>query len=185
MMRVFMGACFIAFLSGATFAQSGGGSITAAAPPTFEIADVHVSPHAMAPNQSGGVLHDGRYEVRQATMVDLIRLAYGVDSDKVQGGPNWLETDRFDVIAKAPASTSPDTVKLMLQALLADRFKLVVHNDTKPMPGFVLSLGKGKPKLKEAADSEQPGCSPPPQPPGPPPPPTPGVIPYNVLHAAT
>jgi uncharacterized protein (TIGR03435 family) len=183
MMRSIARINLVVFLSGAVFAQSTGGpSITAGAPPTFEIADVHVSPHTMAPNQSGGFLHGDRYELRQATMVDLVRLAYGVDADKVQGGPSWLETDRFDVIAKAPASTSRDTVKLMLQALLADRFKLVVHNDTKPMPGFVLSLGKGKPKLKEANDSGQPGCSPPPRPPGPPPPPVPGVIPYNELQ---
>jgi uncharacterized protein (TIGR03435 family) len=91
-------------------------------------------------------------------MLDLIKTAYGVDADTVFGGPSWLETDRFDVIAKAPANTPPEAVKLMLQALLADRFKLVVHKDTKPIQGFVLTAGKGKPKLREADGSGEPGC---------------------------
>jgi len=71
-------------------------------------------------------------------MVDLIRTAYGVDPEKVVGGPHWVEFDRFDVIAPAPSNMPPETLKLMLQALLADRFKLVVHNDTQPISGFVL-----------------------------------------------
>ncbi len=91
-------------------------------------------------------------------MLDLISAAYGVENEKVQGGPSWLEKDQFDVIAKTAKSTTADTVKPMLQALLADRFKLVVHNDTKPMPVFALTVGKGKPKLKEAASATDSGC---------------------------
>ncbi len=98
-------------------------------------------------------------------MVDLIKTAYGVDPDTVVGGPSWLEWDRFDVIAKAPANTPPQTVRLMLQALLADRFKLVVHKDTRPIQGFVLSMGRGKPKMKETDGSGDSGCRFQPQPP--------------------
>jgi uncharacterized protein (TIGR03435 family) len=105
-------------------------------------------------------------------MVDLIRTAYSVTDDRVYGGPNWISTDRFDVIAKIPANTTQETGKLMLQALLADRFGLKVHNDNKPLAVFVLSAGKGRHKLK-ATDSSQSGCQPvgggQPQP---------GVIPY-------
>jgi uncharacterized protein (TIGR03435 family) len=54
------------------------------------------------------VFHEGRYELRKATMLDLIKIDYGVDADTVFGGPSWLETDRFDVIAKAPSATSPE-----------------------------------------------------------------------------
>ena len=86
-------------------------------------------------------------------MVDLIATAYGEDGEKILGGPSWLDMDRFDIAAKAPANTSPETVKLMLQTLLADRFKLKIHTDKKPMPAFVLTLGKGKPKLKESDGS--------------------------------
>ena len=145
--------------------------------PAFETVDVHASAHTTNPNpfMTGGVLRGGRYDLRRATMVDLIRIAYDVDPDTVLGGPSWLETDRFDVVAKVPPETSPEAVKLMLQALLADRFKLVLHKDTKPMPAFVLTLGKGKPKLKEADGSGNTGCQPQQQKP------EPGTIPYAMI----
>ena len=161
-------------LSGALFGQPAG-------TPAFELADVHVSAKKSVPQMQGGALRGDRYEVRMATMVDLVSLAYGVDPEKVIGGPSWLEDARFDVIAKAPPATSPDNLKLMLQSLLADRFKLVVHKDTKALPGFVLSLGKGKPKLKESDGSAPPGCQPVPQTP------QPGVVQYQVAscHSLT
>jgi uncharacterized protein (TIGR03435 family) len=136
------------------------------AKPAFEIADVHASAPFKNATMQGGVLRNGRYEIRRATMLDLIRSAYGVSPDTVVGGPAWLAWDRFDVIAKAPPSAPAETVRLMLQGLLADRFKLIVHKDTQPIEGFVLSQGKGKPKMKTASASSEPGCQvQPPQPP--------------------
>jgi uncharacterized protein (TIGR03435 family) len=76
----------------------------------------------------------------------------------VQGGPSWLERDRFDVIGKLPPKTSKDDMKLMLRALLAERFKLVLHTGTKPMPAGVLSVAKGGVKMKPATDDENPSC---------------------------
>src|SRR5579862_474128 len=163
-MRAFAPISVIAVLSGVALGQS------------FQIADVHARPVVRNRSMEGGVLRAGRYEIRYATMLDLIKTAYGVDADTVFGGPSWLETDRFDVIAKAPANTPPETVKLMLQALLADRFKLVVHKDTKPIQGFVMTLGKGKPKLNPADGSSEPGCVPQPLPP-----PSPDFIPPQVV----
>ena len=152
-MRTFVRASFIALLSGAAFGQ------TAA----FDIADVHVSPRSdwvkKAGNQmSGGLLNAGRYELRRATMLDLIRTAWAVDADKVYGGPSWLDYDRFEVIARAPSKTRPETLRLMLQSLLADRFKLVARTDTRPAPVWLLSAGKGKPKLKPADGAGSGGC---------------------------
>ena len=172
MNRALSATILVALLSGAGSGQSPQTPAT-----TFELADVHVSAKTTNPFMRGGVLRGGRYEVRSASMVDLIRTAYGLDdNNKVVGGPSWLDTNRFDIIAKAPQSTSQENLKLMLQALLADRFKLVVHKDTKPMQVFVLSLGKGKPKLKEAAGSGPPNsCQ------GVPQTPQPGVIGYNVV----
>jgi uncharacterized protein (TIGR03435 family) len=153
MMRVVAGINFVVLLSGAAFGQS------AEALPAFDIADVHASPHISNPNMRGGVLRAGRYELLNASMVDLIRTAYGVDADKVLGGPSWLEWDHFDVIAKAPPGALPETVKLMLRSLLADRFKLVLHSDTHPLPAFALTVGKGgNPKLREADGSGDSGC---------------------------
>src|SRR6267154_4962500 len=142
--RALAAISLVACLPGVALGQSAG------SPPAFEIADVHASARSTNPFPSGGVLRAGRYELRKATMVDLIRNAYGVDADKVIGGPSWLETDRFDVIALAPPSTSQETIKQMLQALLADRFKLTVHTDSKSLPTYALTVGKGKPKLKES-----------------------------------
>jgi uncharacterized protein (TIGR03435 family) len=106
-----------------------------------------------------GGLRGTRYLVRQATMVDLISLAWNVDSDKILGGPNWLDINRFDVSARALAGSSPEQVRLMLQTMLAQRFSLKVHQDTKELPGFVLSAGSGKPKMKPAADAAgSPNC---------------------------
>jgi uncharacterized protein (TIGR03435 family) len=124
--------------------------------PKFELADVHTSP----PARNDGLrtsLRNGQYQFRQATMVDLVRIAYGVDAERVLEGPGWLEYDRFDVIAKGPARASTQTQRAMLQALLADRFKLVVRKDTRPMPAYLLTVGK-RPALKKAAGTGEAGC---------------------------
>src|SRR5665213_41844 len=93
--------------------------------PAFEIADVQVSPHSNNPTMRGGIARAGQYELRTATMLDLISRAYDINATNIAGGPSWIETDRFDVIAKVPANTTPESLKLMLQKLLADRFQLV------------------------------------------------------------
>jgi uncharacterized protein (TIGR03435 family) len=157
MMRAFAGIIFLAVFSTTLFAQAAGTPSGAA---TFDIADVHVSAHRTYPFMTGDTLVGDRFTIRDATMLDLIVAAYGVEDDNVFGGPSWLETDRFDVIAKAPRNTPPDTLKLMLQALLADRFKLVVHIDSKPVPAFVLTVGKGKPRLKDSEGGDKSGCDP-------------------------
>lgn len=128
-------------------------------PPKFEIAGIRVSAKTANAFVRNGPMHGGRYEVKNATMVDLIRIAYGFQADKILGGPSWLEMSRFDVVAKLPADTTPDTQKLMLQALLDDRFKLVVRKETKPLPTHALTAGK-KLQLKEADGSEDTGCRP-------------------------
>jgi len=137
--------------------------------PKFDIADVHVSKTARGFAQNfGGVLREGKYVNRDATMLELIEAAYGVSEDTIAGGPGWLSSDVFDVIAKIPNGTTLANANLMLQALLADRFKLVIKNDTHPAPRYVLSVGKGGSKLKTAGGSGDSNCQPQGQP-GPPP----------------
>jgi uncharacterized protein (TIGR03435 family) len=127
--------------------------------PKFEAVDVHVSANRNNPFLRVSPVRGGRYELKLATMVDLIRLAYGFDPDKILGGPNWLEMDRFDLVGKVPPNSTPETQKVMLQAALEDRFRLVTHRDTKPLPTYALTVGK-KPQLKESSGSEEPGCKP-------------------------
>ena len=156
----------LVILSRAAFAQ------TPVSTPKFDAADISLRARTGTTNQpvmTGGVLRGGRYDLRNATMLDLIVTAYGIaDRDLVVGGPAWLERQRFDIAAKAPQGTPPATVRLMLRSLLDERFKLVIHQDTRPLGGYVLTLGKDKHKLKEATGPGS-GCqgTPPPQPPPP------------------
>jgi uncharacterized protein (TIGR03435 family) len=127
--------------------------------PKFEIADVHASTTKRGFVQNfGGVLRDGKYINRDATMLNLIEAAYGVTEDVIAGGPNWVDLDLFDVIAKVPPGTTPADANIMLQGLLADRFGLVVRKEMRPAPRYVLSLAKGGSKLKPAAASGNSGC---------------------------
>ena len=143
--------------------------------PKFEAVDIHPSAPAIRAFAAGPFVHGLRYELKNAAMIDFIRMAYGVDQDKITGGPSWLEFDRYDVVAKAPAGANTESMKLMLQALLADRFGLVFHNESKPFTAY--SLTAKAPKLKEADPSADaaPGCSMRSQMSQPPPPPAPGA----------
>ena len=144
----------------------------------FEIADVHVSPTARTFAQNfGGVLREGRYVNRDATMLNLIVAAYGVSEDNIAGGPGWITSDVFDVVAKVPAGTTPATANVMLQNLLAERFHLVIRNDTRPVPRYILTVGKSRSKLKSAAGTDTPGCQPVQQPGAPAGPPDPASMP--------
>jgi uncharacterized protein (TIGR03435 family) len=132
---------------------------------SFEVADVHLSPHVLRPFMDGGNLSGDRYVIHQATMVDLIATAYNLDTANVKGGPSWLEWDRFEIAAKAPPATSKADQRLMLQALLKERFNLVTHEGSAPMPAFVMKAQAGKVKLKEAQAAEGEGtCEPQPPP---------------------
>ena len=152
-----------ALLSVSSLAQT-----PAAAPKSFVIADVHVSPFTSNPFMHGNSIQGDRYFLTQATMVDLIATAYGVDATNVQGGPTWLERDRYDIRAKVPPKTTQDDVKLMLRSLLADRFHLVVKTGTAPMPTYLLTAGPGKPKMTESEGTGDPSCIPVPPPQNPP-----------------
>jgi uncharacterized protein (TIGR03435 family) len=182
-MRALRGFTFLVLLSGVAIGQS-------VAKPAFDLAGVHVSSrgdwsktpaHAM----QGGFLTGDRYELHRATILDMIRIAYGVDADKVYGGPNWLDYDRFEVIAKTKPGTRPETLQLMLQTLLEDRFHLAAKPGTRPVPGYVLSKGKPELKLRAAAANETStpsGCMTMPRIDGGPP--SPGIQCHNATMAA-
>src|SRR5689334_13248533 len=85
--------------------------------PRFEAASVQHTATGTNPFTfvSGGIQRGERYELRKATVLDMIRIAWDVDPDTVFDGPDWLEFDQFDIAAKAPAGTAPSTIRLMLQ----------------------------------------------------------------------
>ena len=75
----------------------------------------------------------------------------------ISGGPGWIRTDRYDVAATAivPGNLTERQLRPMLQGLLAERFKLRLHEDSKEMSGYALVVAKGGPKVKASADGEE------------------------------
>jgi len=144
----------VAFVSGLAPAQ------TSIAAPAFDVADVHASPASAVQFLDIGFLPSGRYQVRNATLVDLIKTAWNIDGESVSGGPPWLDTDRFDVIAKAPPKSSEAERALMLRALLTERFKLVVHIGEKQLAIYALTVGKRGVQFQESGATGHTDCKP-------------------------
>jgi uncharacterized protein (TIGR03435 family) len=119
----------------------------------FEVASVKVSPPGSAGLTSFSPPGAPRFTATNVTMEVLIELAFGVEEMQISGGPNWLDTERYDIAAKPEGEGSLPNEKLkpLLRQLLAQRFKLATHRGTKEFPGYALVVAKGGPKLKEAA----------------------------------
>jgi uncharacterized protein (TIGR03435 family) len=105
--------------------------------------------------------HAGSFRATSFTVQDLIVMAYGIKHFQVSGAPDWVESTRYDVQAKSDSSVDEALAKLsnrqarlekqhMLQRLLADRFQLKLHHETKVLPAFALTVMKNGPKLQEA-----------------------------------
>ena len=130
---------------------------------TFEVATI--KPNAENDHRfMFRILPGGGFSATGANLRMLITQAYNVKDFQLTGGPGWLATDRFDVNAKAEATTeraSPETFRPMLQSLLAERFQLKFHKETKEMPVYALVAGKGPHKMKAsetpAGDPQQRG----------------------------
>ena len=157
MRRVIWGASLTVLTFTPAFCQS-------AAAPAFEVATIKPS----AP-PSGGLFRiarredPGRIDYTYVSLKDCIRLAYRVKENQVSG-PDWLASQRFDIAAKFPAGATRDQLPEMMQALLAERFKLAVHREQKEMPVYALVVAKNGPKLKP---SETPVAPPSDRPAGP------------------
>jgi bla regulator protein blaR1 len=121
--------------------------------PTFEVASV--KPSNSDASSSGIHTGHGRLDGNNVTLKRCIMGAYGVGPHQVFGGPDWMESDRFEITAKADQPTGGDDVlMLMLQSLLAERFHLVVRRETRTIPALVLEVAKNGPKLEKAEAGE-------------------------------
>jgi len=122
------------------------------AAPSFEAADVKVNKSGetrIAVDFQGG----GRFIAHNVPMKILVALAYHVRPDVLKGGPGWLESDRFDIVAKASQTTPSDELRRMLQTLLVERFKLAVHTEQRIMPAYGLVTAKSGPKLQASENA--------------------------------
>lgn len=136
-------------------------------PTEFDVAEIKpaVPPPSGARGGSNGQpeIKNGRVYVPGITLKNLIMVAWDLNTDeRLAGAPKWLDADRFDLIAKAPAgvaigdltptrSSVPvniDALRPMLRSLIVDRFKLAVHTEDRPLPAYTLVAAK--PKLKKA-----------------------------------
>jgi uncharacterized protein (TIGR03435 family) len=144
----------------AAFGQAAGG------PLQFEAASVKRS----VPPGNGRVLVGGRGGPGSADpgrvvysfmpLKALLAIAYGVKQYQISG-PNWLESERYDIVATIPDGATKAQFPVMLQNLLTDRFGIALHHETRELPLYELSVTKGGPKLKPpATDSNaRPGTS--------------------------
>jgi len=126
-----------------------------AAAPEFEVASIKPAPPIEPQKIMAGTVHVGmsvdaaRVDIGNLSLADLIRIAYRMKPYQV-AGPDWMGSQRFDILAKMPEGGSKDKVPEMLQALLADRFKLTSHRESKEHSVYALVVGKNGPKLKPA-----------------------------------
>jgi uncharacterized protein (TIGR03435 family) len=137
--------------------------VVSAQSPHFDVAAVAVSPRmnwvkTWSNSPSGGYLSGDRYEFRRVTMLDLIGEAWDTATSRVYEGPNWIDYDRFEIVAKTKRGTPSDVLRLMLRTLLEDRFGLEVRIGTHPVPGYRLIRTKGEPKLKSSGEAGAEGC---------------------------
>lgn len=142
-----------------------------AQPPTFDAVSIKPLPpgSGRGPRPATG---DVRFPLKyttgmvagSATASGLIQQAYGLTPHQVSGGPDWLASDRFCLEAKSAGPAEKDQLRLMLQVMLADRFKLVLHHETKEMPvyaiaksGLLYEAKPGDPPLSNTRDLKSAG----------------------------
>lgn len=127
-------------------------SLLFAQTPRFEVASIRPG-RADAP---GGVTTGkGRLLVENQTLKRCIMGAFSVGPNQIVGGPSWLETDPFVIMAKAEEPVDDDAVIMaMLRTLLKERFKLECHRETRTIRAYVLDVAKHGPKLKKSAGGE-------------------------------
>lgn len=140
------------------------------AQPEFEVATAKVSPppgmgRVLVGTRGGpGTDDPGRFVCMFCSVKRMLTIAYHVREFQISG-PSILDSEHFEIVAKVPAGTNSEQFRQMMQKLLADRFGLKLHHESKDMPVYELVIAKGGAKLKESAGP--PVAGPPPPPSGP------------------
>src|ERR1039457_5492305 len=100
-----------------------------------------------------GTPDPGQLTYTNVSLKNILTNAYNVKGYQLSG-PKWLDSERFDITAKIPMGATKEQFQLMLQNLLAERFKLTLHHETKELPMYALVVGKGGSKLKESVEDD-------------------------------
>jgi hypothetical protein len=112
-------------------------------PPAFDVASI--KPIGRPPSSGGGpwTVNHGRFKADAAWVRGVIGWAYGVLTVQVRGGPDWVDSERYDFLAKAESpDAGPDEIREMLRTLLAERFKLVTRRETQQITAYTLVIRK-------------------------------------------
>jgi bla regulator protein blaR1 len=130
------------------------GPMQAGANPSFEVATIKPSDPNLADKGWGFPVEGRRVTCYNATLLNIISVAYGIHVKQIVGGPDWISKDRFDVegVPDIPGSPDIEQSRVMWQKLLADRFNLKIHRDVRDLPVYVVSVAKGGPKNLSAAN---------------------------------
>jgi uncharacterized protein (TIGR03435 family) len=126
------------------------GAQTPAADPAalrFEVASLKSSPAGGRGGQIRPAPGGDRYLANGVPLQLMIMVAYRIKADQISGGPAWMQTDRYDMNAKAERPANVEELHTMLKNLLTDRFQLRFHREMKELPVYALSVDKGGPKL--------------------------------------
>jgi len=113
---------------------------------TFDVASVKANKTGTYDSSTLNV-HPASLEGTNDTLSLWIRYAYDLQPTQLSG-PNWLDTERFDIMAKASREVNKDEIRKMLQALLAERFKLEIHHEERQLRSYALVVDKGGLKIK-------------------------------------
>lgn len=123
--------------------------------PRVEFEVVSVKPGDPNDPSSSGRGTPGGMEMHNTTLNTLVRSAYNLNEYQLVGGPKWAGSARFDVVGRFPKGAKRDQTPLMLQSMLADRFKLEFHRETRMLQQYELVVAKGGPKLQEASEMDR------------------------------
>jgi uncharacterized protein (TIGR03435 family) len=122
----------------------------------FEVASIKRHPEPIT-FSADPMVKGNRMTATASTLVDMITVAYHVRYDQISGAPAWAKSEHYDLEARAGnQSITREQMRPMLEALLAERFQLRVHRETREVPMFALVVGKSGPKLKESSPEEEP-----------------------------
>jgi uncharacterized protein (TIGR03435 family) len=123
------------------------------AKPDVEVATI--KPHQPGNEQMDFSTHGGTLLIKNQTLGFIMSFAYDLPVRQITGKPGWMDTDKWDIEAKAdtPGELNPSQTKLMMQKLFAERFGLQVHEEKRKMAAFVLSVSKDGPKMTKTASS--------------------------------
>jgi uncharacterized protein (TIGR03435 family) len=123
------------------------------AQPAFEVASIRPA----APGARGGGLEitpGGRFSTTNSSLRELLKYAYQVRDFQITQPPAWFDSQRYDVLARAETEVSEESIRLMLQSLLADRFQLKLHRESKEMQAYLLTVSKNGAKIQPVNTTE-------------------------------